>query len=409
MGVWDTPMYEIDDQAVDRAGERGARFAGQIRDRRAYRRAGQNFNLDSASDVLAGGQGQAPVDESARIRAVASDRASRGDFEGRADLVNQLNVETNQGLNQARARTQNVTDIGPFAVNIIRGTSGMEPERRRRVLEANRQRFIDAGFTPEQVEAGFAGLTGPEAAQWEQEIIRGFTQAPEAQVSEQTGDIFTIDPVTQAPQVTGQVPGADLIRREATAGVENAEAGVAVTQRAARAPYPAGRGGDGDGDLSNTDIRTEMSFGDRWRGVYNNFAEIRNSYERIRSMSGQRNAAGDLALVVSFTKMLDPGSVAREGEVALTQSAASALAQAQNFVPRLQQGNTLLPASVRNQLVAAAQEMYANYEATYNRLGEQYYQTALSYGFDPNRALMGYQPGGDENGAADPLGIRGQR
>ena len=166
------------------------------------------------------------------------------------------------------------------------------------------------------------------------------------------------------------------------------------------------RGGNGDG-MSNTDIRSEMQFSDRWRGVYNNFSEIRDSYQRVQSMGNLGNAAGDLALVVSFTKMLDPGSVAREGEVALTQSAASALAQAQNFLPRLSQGNTLLPAAVRQQLIGAAREMYGNYERTYNNLATQYRGTAQAYGFDPNRVMMGYQqpgaaPAGGGGGNVSP-------
>jgi hypothetical protein len=159
-----------------------------------------------------------------------------------------------------------------------------------------------------------------------------------------------------------------------------------------RAPRSAGEDGFGPSGLSGDQVRAEREFSRDWRGVYNNFSEIRDSFQRIQTVSARRDAAGDLALVVAFTKMLDPGSVAREGEVALTQSAASALAQAQNFLPRLQQGNTLLPPQVRNQLVEAARAMYANYESAYHNLANDYGGTADQYGFDRSRVMMGYRP-----------------
>lgn len=156
-----------------------------------------------------------------------------------------------------------------------------------------------------------------------------------------------------------------------------------------RVPAPAAYGPSG---LTDQQIDNERAYATQWDRVYQNFSEVRNEFGRIQQMSNRRDAAGDLALVVSFTKMLDPGSVAREGEVALTQSAASALAQAQNFLPRLQQGNTLLPDDVRAQLLSAAQQMYGVYEGAYNRLGQSYYQSALEYGFEPRRVMRGYQP-----------------
>tara|TARA_R110000822_G_scaffold292034_1_gene414020 strand:+ start:373 stop:1578 length:1206 start_codon:yes stop_codon:yes gene_type:complete len=51
-----------------------------------------------------------------------------------------------------------------------------------------------------------------------------------------------------------------------------------------------------------------------------NFITVSSNFDRVDSASS--NAAGDLALVFSFMKMLDPGSVVREGEQALARNAA---------------------------------------------------------------------------------------
>lgn len=181
---------------------------------------------------------------------------------------------------------------------------------------------------------------------------------------------------------------AGIIYRRNEAG-EVVQDNAAVPMPRDRVPVDPTYGTTG---LDIEGVRAEREYARDWRGVYDNFASIRNEFGRIQQMASRRDAAGDLALVVSFTKMLDPGSVAREGEVALTQSAASLLAQAQNYLPRLQQGNTLLPDQVRAQLLSAAQQMYGVYEGAYGRIGEDYYETAQQYGFDPSRVMRGYEP-----------------
>lgn len=215
-------MYEIDDEAVARAGERGAALGGQIRNRRAYRSGG--------------------------IAAVADAAGRVGDMEAMdtARTMQRQDIALKNNQRQAddthtRTQQQNWEQFAPYAVNIIRGSREFDPARRRAVLEQNAQRFRAAGFSDAEIQAGIAGLTDADPAvrqQWEQELITSFTQAPEAQVSEQTGDIYTINPATMAPETHGQVPGADLMRR-------GAEADVANTERDAREPYRRG-GGDGD-------------------------------------------------------------------------------------------------------------------------------------------------------------------
>jgi hypothetical protein len=115
---------------------------------------------------------------------------------------------------------------------------------------------------------------------------------------------------------------------------------------------------------------------------------------RIETMANRKDSVGDLALVVSFTKMLDPGSVAREGEVALTQSAAGILPTAQNMARTWVEGKTLLPPNVRAQLLSAAREMYGVYDGSYKRLAGDYQRTAQEYGYSSDRVMMGYQDDG---------------
>ena len=53
------------------------------------------------------------------------------------------------------------------------------------------------------------------------------------------------------------------------------------------------------------------------------FIEIRNSYDRLKESGRDPSAAGDLALIFNYMKMLDPGSVVRESEFATAAASGS--------------------------------------------------------------------------------------
>jgi hypothetical protein len=151
-------------------------------------------------------------------------------------------------------------------------------------------------------------------------------------------------------------------------------------------------GATANGAPSEDMIQLEREFAKDWKSVQGNFSDIQNQWGRMQSMASRGDAAGDLALVVSFTKMLDPGSVAREGEVALTQKAASLYDQMQNLLPRLEKGDTLLPPETRKALLEAAGQMYNVYNDTFQRLAGDYKSTAEQYRMAPERVMMGYRP-----------------
>lgn len=79
------------------------------------------------------------------------------------------------------------------------------------------------------------------------------------------------------------------------------------------------------------------------RSDYNNltgeFFKVQDAYRRVRA--AQPNAAGDLSLIFSFMKMLDPGSVVREGEFANAQNTTSVPEQVKNIYNRVMSGERL--------------------------------------------------------------------
>jgi hypothetical protein len=85
--------------------------------------------------------------------------------------------------------------------------------------------------------------------------------------------------------------------------------------------------------------------------------EMRSSYQRIQSFAGGQ-AVSDVALVTAFAKLLDPGSVVREGEAAaISQSGSLSEAFKQSMLNALT-GQGQLPPEVKQEIVSLSRSLY---------------------------------------------------
>jgi hypothetical protein len=69
------------------------------------------------------------------------------------------------------------------------------------------------------------------------------------------------------------------------------------------------------------------------------YQEVKSAYGRL--LSSEDNAVGDLSLIFAYMKMLDPGSVVREGEFATAQNAAGVPEQIRNMYNKAVSGERL--------------------------------------------------------------------
>lgn len=113
--------------------------------------------------------------------------------------------------------------------------------------------------------------------------------------------------------------------------------------------------------------------------------EVVQAFEKVRSAAQNPSPMSDIALIYSYMKMLDPGSVVREGEFATAQNAAGIPDQLRNRLNQWLKGGRLNPQQ-RQQIVAEARKVHdvaasqiANKEMEYGELAEQ-------YGYDARRA-----------------------
>jgi hypothetical protein len=109
------------------------------------------------------------------------------------------------------------------------------------------------------------------------------------------------------------------------------------------------------------------------------FAEQTASFGRVIASAEDPSPAGDLALIFNYMKVLDPGSVVREGEFATAQNAGGVDERARALYNRVLEG-TRLTVGQREDFVDRAARIYRQGEEQYTSLADQYAQFARAAG-----------------------------
>jgi hypothetical protein len=117
-----------------------------------------------------------------------------------------------------------------------------------------------------------------------------------------------------------------------------------------------------------------------WRDVENNFQNVANAF---RDQSG----AADYQLLVSFAKVLDPGSVAREGEVAAIQSAAAQIPGLWQKAQNVLAGNGTLEGTLRSEIYRLTATKYQQMRGQVEKNAERFRGIATGYGANPDNAV----------------------
>jgi len=137
------------------------------------------------------------------------------------------------------------------------------------------------------------------------------------------------------------------------------------------------------------------------------YQEVKSAYGRVKA--SEDSAVGDLSLIFGYMKMLDPGSVVREGEFATAQNAAGVPERIQNIYNKVISGERL-NAGQRKAFKGQAEKLYktaAEQEKTV-RSG----LTRMATGYGLNTANIFYEatetpPGQPEKGSSTAGAGRG--
>jgi hypothetical protein len=209
------------------------------------------------------------------------------------------------------------------------------------------------GFTISQMPGGDKVITSAIALEGERrakekqpfEILK---LSSEAIIKEQEAKFAPDKFLTDLNLTKEQIEQAKAARRASDAAAKKSGA------EAARAEAEAKQMSAG---IIPVDKRPELET--KFRREYNDqtkpYQEVKSAYGRV--LSSEDTAVGDLSLIFGYMKMLDPGSVVREGEFATAQNAAGVPERITNIYNKVATGQRLSP-SQRESFKGQAKGLY---------------------------------------------------
>jgi hypothetical protein len=183
---------------------------------------------------------------------------------------------------------------------------------------------------------------------------------------------------------------ADLWLTQAQTGLANAQAGKAKSESEQKL---AG--------LMTPEQKLDIE--DKLRKEYGAqtkpYQEVKSSYNRL--LTSEDNAVGDISLIFGYMKMLDPGSVVREGEFATAQNSAGVPAAVQNMYNKAINGERLT-AGQRSGFKGQAGKLYSASRKQEEELRAGMKKIAIRSGANPDNIFYTENDSSPENAGGAP-------
>ncbi len=151
------------------------------------------------------------------------------------------------------------------------------------------------------------------------------------------------------------------------------------------AEYNAGLAAQNGGNVAfdpkgTMDLRKEFQAGAK------DYYSVGDNYAKLQKAAQNPSAAGDISMVFSYMKMLDPGSVVREGEYANAQNAAGVPTRIVNAYNRMLDG-TRLSDEQRQDFTNQARNLFEAQKQRYDKQKEFYTGIANASGINPQYVI----------------------
>ena len=134
----------------------------------------------------------------------------------------------------------------------------------------------------------------------------------------------------------------------------------------------------------------EMKLGSAFKSepIYREFSDMRSAFSQVVSSLSAGTPIGDVAGATKIMKLLDPGSVVRESELAIAMQAAGRMDRLQNYFNNMITGEKLTPTQ-REDFKALANELYAAAGDAYNKKRKEYEDMGNAYQFKNLNTALG--------------------
>jgi hypothetical protein len=134
-------------------------------------------------------------------------------------------------------------------------------------------------------------------------------------------------------------------------------------------------------------LQREAGLRDEFRALARPLLDMGDSLARIEA--SRPTPEGDISLIYQFMRMLDPGSVVREGEFAQVGRANGLPTQVQAFFNRIMGGGQLTP-EMRSAIIAQSRELMAAQLDRHTYIQRQYGDMARRLGLNPDNIMIDF-------------------
>lgn len=152
---------------------------------------------------------------------------------------------------------------------------------------------------------------------------------------------------------------------------------------AATAPKEKGQDGEGGSFKTAKDLRSEFISQSK------NYMDVRDSYARIQASSKDPSPAGDVAIIFSYMRMLDPASTVREGEFATASNTGSIPERVRAQYNKALTGERLAE-SMRTDFITNAQKLYKRQEIQHTGRIKEYKRLAKEFKINPDTVIVDF-------------------
>jgi hypothetical protein len=204
------------------------------------------------------------------------------------------------------------------------------------------------GADPRLIELAQAGYA-------KEAISEAYKAPKEAKIMEVDGRLVRVDPKTGATtQIYGPEQGGDYLSKDQMTALNSLR----------------------------DDLRTELK----------PFEIVKQGYNNISTFYNNPGSTSDYALAVAFAKILDPGSVAREGEVAAVQNAVRPVPALGQALKNAITGEGALTPAVRQEIADLATKIYQERVGEAQRTIQGYSEIARRGNLPPELLYSGNIP-----------------
>ena len=141
-----------------------------------------------------------------------------------------------------------------------------------------------------------------------------------------------------------------------------------------------------------TEIRLKKEEGLRkeFNTLLRDFNLVADSFARVKAAAVDPSAAGDLAMIFNYMKMLDPGSTVREGEFATAQQSTGLPGRVVTLYNKITEGQRL-NADQRNDFLDRANKLFEAARSSAGDTATAYEQIAVDAGVNPANIIAVFE------------------